>query len=230
MPRFPCPECGEKFNSRKKKEEHVQVEHGGEVDDAGNKIPLTQRISEAFTLKRFGVIFGMLLMIGLPLGGTVFYSHSGGSGGVQSSSDSYSSNPPVGYSMRQLPEAAPSDMPSSQILKEPLSKNIQLNVLVRGGKEQIGRVKPAVLLQYSCNCPEIAEELRSIAQKYPGWVYVAPYRDMNSTISYSAFRKLDKVEEVKKSEAEQFICSALNNRPVQCLSESFSSNSSLSSS
>lgn len=231
MPTFHCPGCGKKFNSRKKRQEHINVDHGGEVEEGKDRRSTLQKIKETFTFQRFAVIVGMLLMIGLPLGGTVFYSGAGGSqSSSQSSSDNYGSNPPVGYSMRNLPEIDSSEMPSSQILSEELSKDVQLNVLVRGGKEQVGRLKPAVLLQYSCDCPEIEDELGSIAQQYPEWVYVAPYTGMNTTISLSAFRQLDKIETVEKETINNFVCSALNNRPVQCLSGKFNSESSSSSS
>lgn len=231
MPRFSCPECGDKFNSRKKRSEHIQVEHGGNVEEVENSRSIGQKLREMFTFKRAMVIVGMLLMIGLPLGGTVFYSGATGSNSANSGGENtYSSNPPVGYSMRNLPEVDSSEMPSSQILSSSLSKDVQLNVLVRGGKEQIGRLKPAVHLQYSCDCPETVEQLGSIAQKYSGWVYVAPYRDMNATIALSGFRNLEKVDSVNRENIEKFICNSLNNQPLKCLSGEFETNSSFSSS
>ncbi|MDY6777474.1 MAG: hypothetical protein SVU32_02315, partial [Candidatus Nanohaloarchaea archaeon] len=75
MPEFSCPDCNEQFNSRQKRDEHMQAEHGG-ADQ--KKDPLGTRLKNAMTdrKKLAALVFGMT-MIGLPFGGAVFYSTIG---------------------------------------------------------------------------------------------------------------------------------------------------------
>ncbi|MDY6788935.1 MAG: hypothetical protein SVV03_03130 [Candidatus Nanohaloarchaea archaeon] len=220
MPSFNCPNCGEEFNSRKKREEHIQIQHSGETPE--EEVPLGQRIREMFTFRKMAVIFGMLLMVGLPLGGTVFYSGTGGTNpGRSGESTAYTSNPPVGRGLRNVPEVDSSEIPQRNVLSEPLSKDMQVYLLLQGGKEKLGQgFRPSVLLQYSCRCPNTSRKLVSIAEKYPGWVYVAPYRDMNSTIAVSSFQRLKEMEEPDEIEIEEFICSSLRKKPLKCISGS----------
>ncbi|MDY6773693.1 MAG: C2H2-type zinc finger protein [Candidatus Nanohaloarchaea archaeon] len=207
MPKYVCDKCGEVFRSKEELEEHSHSS-SGVSRLSGIELP-------DLSLKQIGVLFAVFLMSSLFLGTAFFTSsigpssqNSGGGPAVQGT------NPPTGYTVRSasdIPQVPQSQIPDSAVTEEPLSRDTQVYLLTR----------PAVLLQYSCTgCSGTVQELSSIAKKYNSgrtWVYVAPYREMDSRIAVTGFRRIPlKLEDVDKKEIGGFICSSLRQRPVQC--------------
>lgn len=208
MPKYVCGECGEVFESKDARDEHSH-------DEGSSRLPSFTFDIPDFTLKQVAVLGGVFLMATLFMGTAFFYSsltpssHGGSSGGGGSEP-----SPPVGYTIQSqsdVPQVPASALPSSAVTDRQLSQDVQLYLLTR----------PAVLLQYSCTgCPGTVDGLSDIAQKYNSgqtWVYVAPYRDMDSRIALTGFRRGPRrMDTVNRSAIEGFICTTLRERPVPC--------------
>ena len=46
-------------------------------------------------------------------------------------------------------------------------------------------------VQYNCECPELAEQLRAIVRRYDRQVILAPYPTMKSRIALTAWTRID---------------------------------------
>ncbi len=210
MPKYVCGECGGVFRSKEARENHTHEEKGGIV-------PAISRGFRApdLTLKKVAVLGGVFLMATLFMGTAFFYSslspaNSGGGSGGSTSEPS----PPVGYTVRSqsdVPDVSSGELPASPVSDTQLSQDVQLYLLTR----------PAVLLQYSCtDCPETVSTLSGIASDYNSeqtWVYVAPYRDMDSRVALTAYQRGPiRLDEADSTRIEDFICTALQQQPVQC--------------
>lgn len=65
----------------------------------------------------------------------------------------------------------------------------------------------AVLVQYNCpeECPDLVEQLRLIVNRYPEKVLLAPYGNMESAISLTAWGWIDTLDDFNDSRVDQFI-------------------------
>lgn len=85
----------------------------------------------------------------------------------------YNSEPPT--SGPHLPYIAPWGVHT-----RPIAPELQVHNLEDGG----------VLVQYSCDCPEMVEQLRRIVSRYDRQVILAPYPAMKSRIALTAWTRL----------------------------------------
>ena len=73
----------------------------------------------------------------------------------------------------------------------------------------------AVLLQYNCpeECPDLVEQLRLVVNRYPEKVLLAPYGNMESAISLTAWGWIDTLDDFNDSHVDQFIQAHIANGP-----------------
>lgn len=212
MPSFKCEKCGQKFSSKNKKETHYRKTHGE------NKNP-GKKSGNILGSKKLGAALIILLMVGLPLGGGMFYSSL--KPDKSSGNYSYDYNPPVGYG--QIPVEG--EVPSSTVLSKPLSKADQVFLLAHGGSVEVNQgFKPAVLLQYNCSsCPEVSYGLEQVAREFnqnERIVYVAPYPGMDSRVAVSGLRNLTRIDEFSVEKVKNAVCGKIS-LPVQCVENKF---------
>jgi hypothetical protein len=100
----------------------------------------------------------------------------------------YSTEPPT--SGPHLPYVAPWGVHTSPVLKE-----LQVHNLEDGG----------VLVQYSCDCPDLVEKLRSIVARHDRHVILAPYPGMKSKIALTAWQRIDQFDEFDERRITRFI-------------------------
>ena len=100
----------------------------------------------------------------------------------------YNSDPPT--SGPHLPYVAPWGVHA-----RPISPELQVHNLEDGG----------VLVQYSCECPDLVAKLRAIVQKYDRYVILAPYPPMKSTIALTAWTRIDTLTELDEGRVVRFI-------------------------
>ena len=110
---------------------------------------------------------------------------------IQAASDphaAYNSDPAT--SGPHLPYIAPWG-----IHTRPIPLELQVHNLEDGG----------VVVQYNCECPELAEKLRAIVRKYDKHVLLAPYPGMKTRIALTAWTRLDRFEEFDEKRIVRFI-------------------------
>ena|SRR5436190_13817715 len=110
---------------------------------------------------------------------------------IQTASDphvAYNSDPPT--SGPHLPYIAPWG-----IHTRPIPPELQVHNLEDGG----------VVVQFSCECPELAEKLRGIVRKYDKQVILAPYPTMKTRIALTAWTRLDRFDEFDEKRIVRFI-------------------------
>lgn len=100
----------------------------------------------------------------------------------------YNSTPPT--SGPHLPYVAPWG-----IHTKPIPDELQVHNLEDGG----------VMVQYSCECPELAEQLAAIVRRYDRFVVLAPYPTMKSRVALTAWTRLETLDEFDASRIERFI-------------------------
>jgi hypothetical protein len=100
----------------------------------------------------------------------------------------YNSDPPT--SGPHLPYVAPWGVHT-----RPIQRELQVHNLEDGG----------VLVQYSCECSELAAKLRDIVQKYDKYVILAPYPEMKSTIALTAWTRIETMSEFDEKRVRTFI-------------------------
>jgi hypothetical protein len=100
----------------------------------------------------------------------------------------YNSDPPS--SGPHLPYIAPWGVHT-----RPISRELQVHNLEDGG----------VLVQYNCDCPELAAKLRDIVQTYDKYVILAPYPEMKSTIALTAWTRIAALSEFDDKRIRRFI-------------------------
>jgi hypothetical protein len=100
----------------------------------------------------------------------------------------YNSDPPT--SGPHLPHIAPWGVHT-----RPLVKELQVHNLEDGG----------VVVQYNCECPELAEKLAGIVRKYDRYVILAPYPTMKSRIALTAWTRLETLDDFDAGRIERFI-------------------------
>jgi hypothetical protein len=100
----------------------------------------------------------------------------------------YNSDPPT--SGPHLPYIAPWGVHT-----RPIPPELQVHNLEDGG----------VVVQYSCTCPELVDQLRGIVMKYDKQVILAPYPGMKARIALTAWTRLDRLEEFDAKRITRFI-------------------------
>jgi hypothetical protein len=110
---------------------------------------------------------------------------------VQMASDpheGYNSTPPT--SGPHLPYIAPWGIHTRPIVDE-----LQVHNLEDGG----------VVIQYNCECPDVADKLAKIVRRYDKQVVLAPYPGMKSRIALTAWTRLETMDDVDEARVERFI-------------------------
>src|SRR5205809_5990482 len=100
----------------------------------------------------------------------------------------YNSDPPT--SGPDLPYSAPWGVHT-----RPIPLPLQGHNLEDGG----------VLVQYNCECPELAEQLRAIVRRYDRQVILAPYPTMKSRIALTAWTRIDAFDAFDETRIVRFI-------------------------
>ncbi len=100
----------------------------------------------------------------------------------------YNSDPPT--SGPHLPYLA-----AWGIHTRPIPKELQVHNLEDGG----------VVIQYNCECPELAEKLVAIVRRYEDRVVLAPYPGMKSKIALTAWARIDTLDEFDEARIVRFI-------------------------
>jgi uncharacterized protein DUF3105 len=100
----------------------------------------------------------------------------------------YNSTPPT--SGPHLPYVAPWGVHT-----KPISNELQVHNLEDGG----------VMVQYNCDCPELAEKLAGIVRRYDRFVILAPYPTMKSRIALTAWTRLETLDDFDAGRIERFI-------------------------
>lgn len=100
----------------------------------------------------------------------------------------YNSDPPT--SGPHLPYIAPWGVHT-----RPLPRELQVHNLEDGG----------VLVQYSCDCPELVTQLRAIVERHDKFVILAPYPTMKSRIALTAWTRLDAFDQFDEKRVVRFI-------------------------
>ena len=102
--------------------------------------------------------------------------------------EAYNSDPPT--SGPHLPYIAPWG-----IHTRPISRELQVHNLEDGG----------VMVQYSCECPDVVAKLRDIVKAYDHFVILAPYPGMKSTIALTAWTRIDTMDTLDEGRVRRFI-------------------------
>ena len=102
--------------------------------------------------------------------------------------EAYNSTPPT--SGPHLPYIAPWGVHT-----KPIPDELQVHNLEDGG----------VMVQYNCECPELAEKLAGIVRRYDRFVILAPYPTMKSRIALTAWTRLETLDDFDASRIERFI-------------------------
>jgi hypothetical protein len=77
----------------------------------------------------------------------------------------------------------------------PIPRELQVHNLEDGG----------VLVQYSCQCPALADKLAAIVRRYEKHVILAPYPEMKSKIALTAWTRIEPLEELDEKRIVRFI-------------------------
>lgn len=95
--------------------------------------------------------------------------------------------------------------PPAHVLDEPMPLAIQKHMLEHAD----GKGKPGVVINYNCKdfeCEEnLKEKLAEIADRYPEFVYIAPYPDMSVKIAVTKIGKIETFDEFDKEALIRFI-------------------------
>ncbi len=102
--------------------------------------------------------------------------------------EAYNSDPPT--SGPHLPYIAPWGVHT-----RPIPPELQVHNLEDGG----------VLVQYKCECPELADKLRGIVRQYERQVILAPYPTMKSKIALTAWTRLETLDDFDAQKITRFI-------------------------
>ena len=102
--------------------------------------------------------------------------------------EAYNSDPPT--SGPHLPYIAPWGVHTRPIVRE-----LQVHNLEDGG----------VVVQYSCECPDVVARLRDIVNRYDRQVVLAPYPGMKSRIALTAWTRIEAMERLDEARVRRFI-------------------------
>ena len=104
------------------------------------------------------------------------------------SHEPYNTDPPT--SGPHLPYIAPWGVHT-----RPIQLELQVHNLEDGG----------VVVQYNCECPELAEQLKKIVQGYDKHVILAPYLSMKTRIALTAWTRIDTFDDFDERRIRRFI-------------------------
>ena len=102
--------------------------------------------------------------------------------------EAYNSNPPT--SGPHLPYIAPWGVHT-----RPIQRELQVHNLEDGG----------VVVQYNCDCPDLAAKLGDLVRQYDKHVIVAPYPEMTSTIALTAWTRIETLSAFDEKRIRRFI-------------------------
>lgn len=77
----------------------------------------------------------------------------------------------------------------------PIPPELQVHNLEDGG----------VLVQYSCDCPDVVAKLQAIVRRYDRQVILAPYPSMRHRIALTAWGRIDTMDELDERRVVRFI-------------------------
>ena len=77
----------------------------------------------------------------------------------------------------------------------PVARELQVHNLEDGG----------VMVQYSCDCPEIVKKLEDIVRSYERYVVLAPYPGMKARIALTAWTRIETLDDVDEKRIRRFI-------------------------
>jgi hypothetical protein len=100
----------------------------------------------------------------------------------------YNSDPPT--SGPHLPYIAPWGVHT-----RPIPLELQVHNLEDGG----------VVIQYNCECPDLVARLRTLVEKYPRNVVLAPYPAMKSRIALTAWTRIETLDDFDGGRITRFI-------------------------
>jgi hypothetical protein len=100
----------------------------------------------------------------------------------------YNSDPPT--SGPHLPYIAPWGVHT-----RPIARELQVHNLEDGG----------VMVQYSCECPDVVAKLRALVERYDRYVILAPYPSMKSRIALTAWTRIETLDDVDERRITRFI-------------------------
>ena len=100
----------------------------------------------------------------------------------------YNSDPPT--SGPHLPYIAPWG-----IHNRPVPTELQVHNLEDGG----------VVVQYSCDCPDVVSRLQAIVKKYDKFVILAPYPSMKTRIALTAWTRIETMPDLDEKRVVRFI-------------------------
>lgn len=213
MPTYACDECDKAFNSKDALRSHMdQHEDGGASIDITGKLAAVWNGLRRLNRKQLGILFAILLMSTLFVGTAFFTATTTNVGGGGGDRQGRYVNPLTGYSADRVPDPSTLSLPQGYVATEQLSDEEQLYLLVAGSTDN----GPSILLQYSCtNCPEVVDRLQRVAQQYQGYVYVAPYQDMDSTVAAAALGNIQTYEQPDTQALSTFVCTSFQRYPVK---------------
>lgn len=102
--------------------------------------------------------------------------------------EAYNSTPPT--SGPHLPYIAPWGVHT-----KPIANELQVHNLEDGG----------VMVQYNCECPDLAEKLAGVVRRHDRYVVLAPYPTMKSRIALTAWTRLETLDDFDAARIERFI-------------------------
>ena len=77
----------------------------------------------------------------------------------------------------------------------PVPRELQVHNLEDGG----------VVVQYSCECPEVVAKLAAIVRRYDRQVLLAPYSGMAAKIALTAWTRIDTLDQLDEARVVRFI-------------------------
>jgi len=176
MSSFVCEKCKREFKSQIALDSHTQAMHPGGVSNIVSKESKSK--------------IGMIILIGILLVVVVG----------------------IGFSMANAKTWPPTSMighieesPVSHVSRTPFPENVQKHMLEHSDGKDI----PGIIINYNCvqfECePGLIEKLESFVDKYPEFVYVAPFANMDAKIALSKLGRLNVLEEYNEQTIDQFI-------------------------
>jgi hypothetical protein len=151
--------------------------------------------------RRFGLLAGGAAVVLVAAAGYFAYQTYPGEPGIKmpdqgnlhiatetTPHEPYNSDPPT--SGPHLPYIAPWG-----IHTRPIPKELQVHNLEDRG----------VLVQYTCECPELVAKLQAIVDRYDKYVILAPYPGMKTKIALTAWTRIDQFDEFDAKRIRRFI-------------------------
>lgn len=100
----------------------------------------------------------------------------------------YKTDPPT--SGPHLPYIAPWGVHT-----RPIPPELQVHNLEDGG----------VIVQYSCECPDVVARLSEMVRRYDRYVILAPYPSMKTRIALTAWTRIDTMDQLDEGRVRRFI-------------------------